>query len=299
MNPLTAFSQALSALVTEAGKLVVSVHGSRYAASGIHWHTGFIITSYESINLEDKIYVTLPDGSVVEVEVLGSDPTTDIAVLQLPQAVERVPSIAESTTSATLAIGNLVMGLGRSPEADLFASIGIVQTLGSAWRSSSGGIIDQKVCPDLNLSRKGAGGPLIDSEGNIIGFNTFGPRRRILTIPSSTINRVLTQIKEKGRVARPYLGIGLQAIQIPSTLQSQLSVTAECGLMVVSLDPAQAAENGGILLGDILIALNNTPMKDSQAFQFFLASQPIGQTLTVQLVRGGEQRQLNVIIGER
>jgi S1-C subfamily serine protease len=297
MNPLTDFSQALSALVAEAGKSIVSIHGNRYAASGIHWQTGLIVTSYESVNLEDQIHATLPDGTVTEIEVLGSDPTTDTLVLQLPQAIDLpAPGIAESTI---LEIGSLVLGLGRSPESSLFASLGIIQTLGPSWRSSSGGVIDRQISPDLNLGRKGAGGPLIDSEGNVVGFNTFGPRRRILTIPSSTVNRVLSQLRDKGRVTRPYLGIGLQSIQIPPALQSQLSVAAECGLMVVSVEPEQAAERAGILLGDILVALNNTSMKDSRAFQLFLASQPIGQTLTVQLIRGGEQRQLDVIVGER
>ena len=294
---LTSFSQDLSALVKKVEQSVVSVHGNRFAASGIHWQSGLVVTSYESVNLEDKVYVTLPDGATAEAEILGSDPTTDIAVLQLPQTPElSAPSIAEFTT---LEIGNLVLGLGRTPESSLFANLGIVQTLGPSWRSSSGGVIDQRISPDLNLSRKGAGGPLIDCDGNILGFNTFGPRRRILTIPSSTVNRVLTQLREKGRVTRPYLGIGLQSIQIPPTLQSQLSISAECGLMVVSLEPEQAAEKAGILLGDILIALNNTSMKDSQAFQFLLASQPVGQTLTVQVIRGGELRQLDVKVGER
>jgi S1-C subfamily serine protease len=295
MTLLTEFSQTLSTLVTEVGKSVVSVRGNRFTASGIYWQQGLIVTSYESVNLEDRIYATLPDDAVVEVEVLGSDPTTDVAVLQLSRTGLVVPQIADPQS---IELGSIVLGLGRSPERGLFASFGIVQTLGAAWRSSSGGPIDRFISADLNLSRKGAGGPLIDAAGHVVGFNTFGPRRQILTIPSSTVNRVVNQLREHGRVTRPYLGVGMQSVQIPQSLQTQLSISAQSGLMVVSVEPGQAAEKAGIFLGDILVALDNAPIKDSRAFQLFLGSRTVGQVITVRLVRGGELRDIEVTVGE-
>jgi S1-C subfamily serine protease len=297
MTSLSQLSQELSSIVTEVGNTVVSVRGNRYSASGIHWQQGLIVTSYESVNLEDKVYVTLPQGEIVEVEVVGSDPTTDIAVLQLPSGQELpLPNITETSP---LGVGSLVLGVGRSPDSGIFASFGIVQTLGEPWRSSSGGIIDRLIKVDLKLSRRGAGGPLVDAEGRMVGFNTFGLRRSILTIPASTINRVVTQLREKGRIPQAYLGIGMQSVKIPESLQSQFSITNRQGLMVVSLEPQQAAEQGGILLGDILVALNDKPVEDSRTFQFFLDSHSIGQRLMVHLIRGGELRQLEVTVGER
>lgn len=294
MTLLSDLSTSISSLVAEAGKSVVSVHGKRYAASGIYWQQGLIITSYESINLEQQIYATLPDGAAVEVKAVGSDPTTDIALLQLPGIELAIPQIA----SSTIELGNIVLGLGRSPEQGLFASLGIIQTLGAAWRSSSGGTIDQLIKADLNLSRKGAGGPLVDAAGNVIGFNTFGPRRQVLTIPSSTINRVVSQIQAHGRVTRPYLGVGMQSIQIPQSLQTQLSISVQHGLVIVSLEPGQAAETAGMLPGDILIALDNNSIQDNRAFQLFLGSQTVGQTALVQIIRGGELREIEVTVGE-
>jgi S1-C subfamily serine protease len=99
MTLLKQISQDLSNIVAEAGKAVVAVHGNRYSASGIHWQPELIVTSYESVNLDDKIYVTLPQGEKIEVSVLGSDPTTDIVVLQMPSGNElSLPRIAESST---------------------------------------------------------------------------------------------------------------------------------------------------------------------------------------------------------
>jgi S1-C subfamily serine protease len=303
MTSLSQLSQELSSIVAQVSSGVVAVHGNRYAASGTHWQPGLIVTSYESVNLEDQVYVTLPQGKTTEVEVVGSDPTTDIAVLRLPAGHELpVPNIAESSV---LMVGSIVLGIGRtlgvqlSPQSSVFASFGIVQTLGDPWRSSSGGIIDRLIKVDLSLGRRGAGGPLVDAEGSIIGFNTFGPRRSILTIPASTIHRVVTQLCEKGRIPKAYLGIGMQSVKIPESVQSQLALTNPQGLMVVSLEPQQAAEQGGILLGDILVALNDQPIGDSRTFQFFLDSHNIGQLLTVHLIRGGELRQIEVTVGER
>jgi S1-C subfamily serine protease len=303
MTFLSQLSQELSGIVAEVGNAVVAVSGNRYSASAIHWHSGLIVTSYESVNLEDKVYVTLPQGETIEAEVVGSDPSTDIAVLRLPSDRELpVPNVTETSP---LGVGSFVLGIGRtagarrSANSGIFASFGIVQTLGEPWRSSSGGIIDRRIEVDLRLSRRGAGGPLVDAEGRIVGFNTFGPRRSVLTIPTTTINRVVGQLREKGRVPQAYLGIGMQSVKIPESLKSQLSMTHRQGLMVVSLEPHQAAERGGILLGDILIALNEKPVEDSRTFQFFLDSRSIGQQLTVRLIRGGKLRQLEVTVGER
>jgi S1-C subfamily serine protease len=297
MTSLTEFSQELSRIVEQVGQSVVAVHGRRFAVSGIYWQTGLVVSSNESINLEEKLQVTLPDGHTVEAIILGNDPTTDVAVLQLPKDCElSLPRIADNTN---LGVGNVVLGLGRSIENGVFASLGIVQTLGDSWYSRSGGTIDRLIRVDLNLRRSGAGGPLVNAAGEVVGFNTFGPRRSVLTIPASTIAQVVKQLQEKGRITRGYLGIGMQRILVPQALQSQLSIPNQWGLMLVSLDPQQAAEQAGMMLGDILITLNNQPIQDSQELQAILDPQSIGQKLTVGAIRGGELREFKVTVGER
>jgi S1-C subfamily serine protease len=297
MTALVEFSQELSAIVAAVGQSVVAIRGDRYSASGIHWRSGQIVTSYESVNLEGKVHVILPTEQTVEVSVVGSDPTTDIALLQLPSSHELpVPTAAESSS---LAVGNLVLALGRSLESGIFANLGIIQTLGGAWRSSSGGSIDQLIRVDINLNRRGAGGPLVNAEGKIIGFNTFGPRRSVLTIPASTVDRVITQLQAKGRIPRGYLGLRMQSVVIPESLQTQLALTSQRGLMVVSVEAGQAAEQAGVMLGDILIALGGQPIADNQVLQSFLDPQQVGKTLAMEVVRGGELRSLEVTVGER
>jgi S1-C subfamily serine protease len=297
MTSLIEFSQDLSRIVEQVGQSVVAIHGRRFAVSGIHWKNGLIVSSNESVSLEERIHITLPNGQTVQANVLGNDPTTDIVVLKLPKDCEL--ALPRKMDDAHLGVGNVVIGLGRSVENGVFASLGIVQTLGASWRSRSGGMIDQLIKVDLNLKRSGAGGPLVNAAGEVVGFNTFGPRRSVLTIPASTIDQVATQLQAKGRIARGYLGIGMQRIQVPQALQIQLSIPNQWGLMLVSIDPQQAAEQAGMMLGDILITLNNQPIQDSQELQAVLDPQSIGQTLTVRAIRGGELREFEVVVGER
>jgi S1-C subfamily serine protease len=297
MTSLVEFSQDLSHIVEQVGQSVVAVHGRRFAVSGIHWQPGLIVSSNESVNLEERIHMTLPNGQTVQASVLGNDPTTDIVVFKLPQDCEL--ALPQKMDNTHLGVGNVVIGLGRSVENGVFASLGIVQTLGASWRSRSGGMIDQLIKVDLNLKRNAAGGPLVNAAGEVVGFNTFGPRRSVLTIPASTISQVVMQLQEKGRIGRGYLGIGMQRIQIPQGLQTQLSIPNQWGLMLVSIDPQQAAEQAGMMLGDILITLNHQPIQDAQELQTVLDPQSIGQTLTVHAIRGGELREFEVVVGER
>lgn len=297
MTSLLSFSQDLSALVAQAESFVVAIGGDRFTASGIHWQDGLIITSYESINCDDTLMVKLPDGQTVQATVVGSDPTTDIAVLKLPGETQLTTPNLSNTLP--LAVGSLVLALGRAREGNLIASLGIVQTLGEAWRSRSGGRIDQLIRVNLNLGRGGTGGPLLNAAGELIGFNTFGPRRQVLTIPVQTMSRVVQHIQEKGHVARGYLGVSMQIVPLPEDLQQQLNLANKSGVMILGLDPQAAAAQAGILLGDMLVAVNEQMIQSPQDLQVLLDPQSVGQTLKLQLIRAGTMQQISAVVGER
>lgn len=297
MTSLLSLSQDLSALVAQAEPFVVAIGGDRFNASGIHWQSGLVVTSYESINCDETLVVRLPDGQTAQATVAGTDPTTDIAVLKLPGEVKlAVPNLSNTLP---LAVGSIVLALGRGREGNSLASLGIVQTLGEAWRSRSGGRIDQLIRVNLNLGRSGAGGPLLNAVGELIGFNTFGPRRQVLTIPVQTMNRVIQQVQEKGHVARGYLGISMQSVPIPGELQQQLNLSNQSGVMILGLDPKATAAQAGILLGDILVAANDQSIQGPQDLQLLLDPQSVGQTLKLRIIRAGTIQQMSVMVGER
>ncbi len=300
-TPLEAFSQSLSEIITRTSQSIVAVQGRRSAATGIHWREGFIVTSCEALRAGDTFNLGLPNGQTVESELLGSDPTTDIAVLALPEGVD-LP-IVNLGDAQELALGQLVSTVGRSLQrgrsSSQFASLGMVSQVGGAWRSQLGGQIDQYIEVSLHLRRGSAGCPLINASGQVVGFNTFGPRRRVLTIPAATISPIVQQLQQRGKLSRGYLGLGMQAVPLAENIQQQHGLTNQFGIMVVSVDPESAADQAGMLLGDVMVAVDGTPLESLQQIQALLGPQSVGQVLNIQLLRGGQLQTVAVTVGER
>ncbi len=300
-SPLEILSQDLSDLITQTSRSVVFIRGRRSAGTGIHWKKGIIVTSCEALHPGDSLKIGLPDGQMLDTECLGSDPTTDVALLALPEGVDLPVAVLGDAQS--LALGQLVSTVGysasRSRESSQFASLGMVSQVGASWRSQRGGQIDRYIVVSLDLYRGSAGCPLINAAGQVVGFNTFGPRRKVLTIPASTVNAVVDQLQQRGKVSRGYLGLGMQAIPLPENVQQQHNLTQHVGIMVVSVDSGSAAENAGMALGDVMIAFDEEAVESLKQVQALLGPQSVGKELEIRLLRGGELRNVKVVVGER
>ncbi|MEI2578800.1 S1C family serine protease [Scytonema sp. PRP1] len=297
-NALVALSNNLADTVEQVGGAVVAVNaGTRISPSGIHWRNGIIVTSDESLQRYDEITVTLSNGSTVPVTVIGHDSSTDVAVFKIENADIPVANIGDAKT---LKVGNLVLGLGRSSEGDIRAAIGAVSVVSGAWRSMSGGNIDQFIRPDIRLYPGLAGGPLIDAAGSVVGMNTSGRRGTALTIPASTVNRVVDQLLAKGHIARGYLGLGMQPVRLPKNLKTALNLSSAAGVIVVNVEPNGPADNAGVLIGDVLVTLDGTLVNDTGDVLALLNSgDRVGKTIKVQLIRAGALVELPIFIGER
>ncbi len=228
MSSLLEFSDRIAEIVERAGAAVVAINtGQRGAPSGIHWRQGIVITSDESLASHEDLQIVGANGRIFAATLLGRDPTTDIAAFTIADA-DSLPVIPTASDAAALKVGNLVLGLARSSDGDLRATMGIASVLSGRWQSMSGGTIDRYIRPDLKLGRGFAGGALVDAAGRAIGMNTTGQRGAALTIPAETIDRVLTQLQAKGRVARGYLGVGMQPVRLSPQLVAALNLTVRC-----------------------------------------------------------------------
>jgi S1-C subfamily serine protease len=295
---LETLSNAFSEIILQTSATVVAVKGTRSAGTGIHWQRGLIVTSCEALCQGDSLVLGLPSGQTTVTELLGSDPSTDVAVLSLPEGTD-LP-IATIGDDHSLAIGQLVATVGRSVRRGLFTSFGMVSQMSGPWRSQLGGQLNQYI--EVNLGRLhpgSAGCPLINARGEIVGFNTFGPRHKILTIPATTVNQVVEQLQQRGKIARGYLGLGMQTVPIPEASQQQHDLPNQTGVIVVSVEAQSAADQAGMLLGDVIIAINHEPIESVQQIQTYLGPQSVGQTLTLKVLRGGQLQELAVIVGER
>jgi S1-C subfamily serine protease len=286
-HELAALSDQLAAAVEKASPTVVAVHARpRFSSSGAFWRPGVIVTAEHTIRREEEITVTLPDGSNTTASLAGSDAGTDIAVLR----VEATGFPAQRGASAPRP-GNLALALGRSQDSGVNATWGIVSAVSGPWRTWRGGRLDAYIRLDLTLYPGSSGGLVIDSAGAAVGIATSALSRIAgLAIPAATIDRVVDEILSRGRVARGYLGLGLQPVELPDHQK---------GLIVLSLEPNGPAAKAGVMVGDILVSLAGKPAADTDDIQGVLENFAVGQTVEAGVLRGGAPQAIAIAIGER
>ncbi len=292
------FSDALAAAVETGARCVVGVKARRrFPSSGVHWRSGVIVTADHTIERDEDLSVVLPDGRSVDAVIAGRDSTTDVAALRIdaPQL-----ATADFADAAALRPGHLTLALARSAEGSIGTSLGVMSAVGESWTAWGGGQIDRLLRPDLELYPGFSGGPLVDAAGRVIGINTTGLSRRInVAIPASTVDRVLDQLLAHGRISRGYLGVGVQEVRIPDRLQSALRLANDEALIVLSLEAGGPAENGGLMIGDVIVAVEGTSLDDTEDLQRFLSHRHVGKTIRLQIVRGGELLDKQVVVGQR
>lgn len=295
---LLGFSTDLADAVERAGRSVVAINGRHHTpSSGIHWKQGAIVTAGHTIEREGAISITLPDGSTAHATPAGSDSSTDLAVLRLENASLPVADIGDSST---LKVGHLALAVARPGEIGLSATLGAISALGGAWRTWSGGQIDSFIRPDLTLYPGFSGGPLVSGSGQVVGLNTSGLSRSMpLAIPTNTVNRVVEQLLSKGRVARGYLGVGLQPVRLPDSLVKSAGLSGDVGLIAVSVESGSPAEKAGLYVGDVLVSLDGKGVQDPRDVQSALGPDSVGKTIAAQILRGGKLEQVSLTIAER
>jgi S1-C subfamily serine protease len=293
---LLELSNGFADAVERAGRSVISVNeGGRSGVSGTIWRHGLAVTAEHTIREQQELTIELPGGGSSSATVIGRDPTTDIALLRLQ---DTVPAAGEFLGAKQIRVGNLVLAVGRRGKQGLAVSHGIVSALGGPWRTWRGGRIDQWFRLDLEPFTGFSGGPLVDGEGKVIGINTSGPRRSVMTIPAATVNRIVDQLLSRGRIARGYLGLGLQPVKL-SNLPASSGGGVDRGLLVVTVEPGGPAEKAGMMVGDIVLAVGDKPVADTMALQSALDPEEVGKTLKVRVLRGGQPHDLSVTVAER
>lgn len=294
-NVLTELSEALAQTVTSAGPAVVRVEGRRrLPASGFVWSPdGIIVTANHAVKKDDKLAVGLQDGSRLNAELVGRDPSTDLAVLKI-DATGLEPA---QRTSEDLGVGHMVLALGR-PGRTVQATLGIISALGDSWRTGMGGQIDRYLQTDVVMYPGFSGGPLVDTRGQVLGLNTSALLRGVsLTVPAATLERVVDALVTHGRLQRGFLGVSTQPVRLPEAVKQVLD--QETGLLIVSVEPGSPADEGGLVMGDAIVGLDDETIRHHDDLLALLSGDRVGQKVPMQIVRGGEVRSINVKIGER
>jgi S1-C subfamily serine protease len=293
---LETISNELAAAAEGVGVSVVAIYGRRWMpSSGIQWRKGVIVTANHTIRREEDITVSVAGGQTSKATLAGRDPSTDLAVLKVPEATLPLPQFAEDVK-----LGHLVLALGRSRGANLVASAGIIGGLSGEWQPRHGGRLDQHIRLDLELYPGFSGGPLVNAQGKVVGINTRGlARGRAVTIPVATVNRVVDELLEKGHIAHPYLGLAMQPVAVPETLRTKVSSAINSALLVVHVETSSPAEKSGIQLGDLVVEFQGKPVEDTGDLQALLSSAKVADTVGMTVLRGGTPLTLSVKLEDR
>ena len=292
---LDELSQSLAQNVESAGPSVVRVEGRRrLPATGVVWsEDGIIVTANHVLKRDDNIVVGLADGQAAKATLVGRDPGADLAVVRL-ESDDLTPA---KWLADGMRVGHLVLALGR-PGRTVQATLGIISALGDGWRTATGGQIDHYLQTDVVMYPGFSGGPLVNSDGQFLGLNTSALLRGVsLTVPASTIERTVNALLTHGRMRRGYLGVSTQPVRLPEPASDELG--QETGLLIANVEPDSPAGKGGLLLGDTIIKIDDTPVRHHDDLLSWLSADRVGQKTPLTILRGGEIRTINVTIGER
>lgn len=284
--------EALADAIAAAAPSIVRVDGrSRRPSSGIVVAPGRVLAADHAVERDDDLRVVDADGHAHAAELAGRDPSSDLAALRVPGL--EAPA---ATAAAGARVGQLLAAVGRPGADGVHASLGIVSAVGGPLRTRRGGIVAEVIRTDAVPLPGFSGGALVDLNGRVLGVLTTGLVGGVaLAVPAALAWNVADALFEGGRVARAWLGVATQGAAVPTAARA--AGAPEHGLLVVGVTAGSPAEAGGVLVGDLIVALDGAPTADAGDLQVRLAFAKPGQGVTLAVVRGGQAASLAVTLG--
>jgi S1-C subfamily serine protease len=247
-----------------------------------------------------RVKVSTVEGRSFTARVVGDDPDTDLALVRVDAPVT-LPS-ASLGDSKRLKRGQLVIAIGNPLGFESTVTTGVVSALGRSLRAQSGRLIDDLVQTDAALNPGNSGGPLVSSHGEVVGINTaviMGAQGICFAVASNTANFVLGELVRHGRVRRAYIGIAAQQFVVSRRLRHTAGLEQDSAVMVASVEPGSPADRAGLASGDIILTLDGVPVTGADDLIRMLAGDKIGRAVEVKFRRGGEERRVTLVPGER
>ncbi len=300
---LDAYSSAVTKVVEQVGPAVVSISvrrgrfsGSDGAGSGVMFTPdGYLLTNSHVVNGARELVVELTDGSEETARVVGDDPPTDLAVLQI--AGKSRPFVTIGASSA-LRPGQLVVAIGNPFGFQSTVTAGVVSALGRTMRGKSGQSIEGVIQHTAPLNPGNSGGPLVDSRGKLVGINTAiiaFAQGLSFAVPSDTASWVASQLLRKGRVARGVLGLTVKQVPLDRRLARAHGIESPYAIEVLEVRGGGPAGRAGLLDGDLLVAIDDVHVATVDALYRQIASWEDGKPMKVKVLRRGAARTLDLL----
>jgi S1-C subfamily serine protease len=302
---LDAYSRAVISVVDAVGPAVVSISvgkesrssGPEMAGAGsgvVIAPDGYILTNDHVVHQAGRLLVTLTDGTNLGANLVGKDPATDLAVIRAGGSNLECATLGDS---ASLRVGQLVIAMGNPFGFQSTVSTGVVSALGRAFRSREGRLIENIIQHTAPLNPGNSGGPLLDSKGKIMGINTaiiMMAQGIGFSIPSNTARWVVSQLLSHGKVRRAFLGIVGRHRPLDRRIVRFHDLQNPHAVEVLSVDPDSPAGKAGMLVGDLIASIHGERVLTVDDLQRFLAEWPIGEPVTLTVLRGKEKLEMTV-----
>ncbi len=258
---------------------------------------GLVVTNYHVIEGASELRVHLGDRDY-DATVRGADPATDLALLQV-EGADNLPYLAIGD-SDSLRVGDWVMAIGNPLRLQSAVTVGVVSGKGRQISITPDSALEDFIQTDAAINFGNSGGPLVNLAGEVVGINTainFGSENIGFAVPAATLQAVLPQLRENGRVTRGYLGIQISDLDYDRMQAFGLESTA--GALVQNVEPDTPAEEAGLKHGDILLTVDGRPIQNTRGLISYVANKPPGTAVELELVRNGKESTATVVLGER
>jgi S1-C subfamily serine protease len=290
---LTDISNQMADVVANAAPSVVQVQGRRRPASGIVYGPDTVVSTTRVLGREDGLRIRRHDGQTFDAELGGWDPATGIAVLRAPGlgAGALTPAAGEPR------VGHLALAVARSWSNAITASAGIVSVIGGPLPTGRRRAIDRVIRTTAPMHEGFAGGAFLDTAGGLLGVATAADIRGLgVVIPASIAWKAAASVLEHGGMKRGYLGIAGQPVTLP---EGQRVDDREEALLVTAVTSGSPAARAGLLIGDVILALDAHPVESPEDLLDLLSGDRVGRSATIHVLRGGAAQDIVVTVGER
>ncbi len=306
---LDAYSRAVVGAVELVSPAVVGIEvvqrpdrsgrpGRQGAGSGfLFTPDGLIITNSHVVERADSVRVSLADGHTSQADVIGEDPSTDLAVLRISGGPFPWLNLGDSSA---VRVGQVAIALGSPFGFQYSVTSGVVSALGRSLRAKTGRLIDDVVQTDAALNPGNSGGPLVTTGGQVIGVNTaiiMGGQGLSFAIASNIVRFVASKLIRDGRIRRSFIGVGGARVGVPRPLAREHALSNVSGVRVASVEQASPATAAGIQVGDVIVKFAGTPVEGVDELHRLLDEDHIGRPTTLTVVRGVDLRSITIVPG--
>jgi len=297
---LDAYSTAVVHAVETIAPAVVRVERGRGGGSGVIFAPdGFVLTNSHVVHGANQFTVTLSDGRETRGDLVGDDQHTDLAVLRIDASSLPWAGLGDSRR---VRVGQIAIAIGNPFGFDYTVTSGVVSALGRSLRARNGRLMDDLLQTDAALNPGNSGGPLVTSQGEVIGVNTAmiaAAQGLSFAVASNTVRFVVSRLLRDGRIRRSYIGITGQRTTVPRRMARfhQLAVTS--GILVTAVEPRSPAASAGIAAGDVIVSFGDVAVGSADDLHRILTEDQIGVASRLTVIRGAERRRAIVVPWER